>query len=266
MFLAATASFHPAYAAFDHTYSPYTQELKNYVDHSLVHYNLWRKHSTGLESYLSTLAAVSPKEYSQFTIAEKKAFWINAYNAITIAIVLKHYPIRGNNPEYPANSLRQIANVWDNYRYQIMGHRYSLNDILHDVIRREFQDPRIHFAIVCAARGSPCLKNSAYLPATIDHDLEDATREYFKDPSHVRFDIEKREMVVSKLFKWFPLDFTLASGLSTRSQLVPRDEAIVWSYVLSYVPIEIKERFVQAKPTVTYMPFDWSLNDADVLR
>src|SRR5215470_13249467 len=91
----------PALAKFDHSHQLFTSGLRRYVTDAQVHYAQWQKDQGALDSYLKQLAAISPAEYAHFTDGQKKALWINAYNALTIKVVLDHYPINGTKPYYP---------------------------------------------------------------------------------------------------------------------------------------------------------------------
>ncbi len=252
----------PAHAAFDQLHLQLSAELKKYVDSAGVHYCLWHEHPEWLNQYLADLAAISPDEYGKFSESEKKALWINAYNAIIIKIVIDHYPIHGQKTYYPSDSARQIPSLWEAYRFRVAGQDVNLYDIEHKVIRKEFKDPRMHFAVVCAARGCPCLMTSAYTAATLERDLDKAAWQFMTDPSHVRFDREHKVVQVSRLFQWFPLDFNVTP--QTSAALPPSDDEVVLAYVLSYAGREIQKEFADPKLVrVIYMPYNWSLNDAD---
>ena len=139
----------PAHAAFDQSHAQLTTELKKYVDTSGVHYRRWREHPEGLNNYLKQLAEIDPEDYKHFSENEKKALWVNAYNAIIIKIVLDHYPVHGSKTYYPPNSARQIPHLWEDYRYKVAGREVNLYDIEHNIIRKDFKDPRMHFVVVC---------------------------------------------------------------------------------------------------------------------
>lgn len=257
---AATVS---AQAAFDKQHSILTGELKKYVDSSGVHYAKWKQHPQELDRYLAQLAAISADQYNRFNDNEKKALWVNAYNALIIRIVLDHYPIHGSKTYYPPDSARQIPNLWEAYRFKVAGRDVNLYDIEHKIIRKDFKDPRMHFVVVCASRGCPSLKSSAYTAATMERDLDAAARKFMTDTKHVEFDSEHKLLKVSKLFEWFPLDFAPPAGSKLPATPLSDDE-IVLSYALSFAPQEIQKDFADPKQIhVMYMEYDWSLNDAD---
>lgn len=254
----------PACAAFDHSHKLLSAELNKYVDDSLVHYRKWKDHPEGLNKYIDLLAAIDPEEYTKFSENEKKALWINAYNALIIKIVVDHYPVHGSKPYYPPNSARQIPDLWEAYQFKVAGKEVNLYGIEHRIIRKEFKDPRMHFAVVCASKGCPILRKSAYRAETLDNDLDVATRTFITDPKHVQFDPEQKLVRVSLIFHWFPLDFVQATGFKKVKWLPPSEDEIVLSYVLSFASPEVRQKFADLKGVhVVYMPYDWSLNDAD---
>jgi hypothetical protein len=254
----------PAQAAFDQSHRLLSAELKKYADKKGIHYRMWKEHPELLDKYLSGLADVSPDEYQQFSPDQKKAFWINAYNSIIIRIVLDHYPVHGTKAYYPPNSARQIPNLWEVFKYKVAGQEINLYDIEHKIIRREFKDPRMHFAVVCAARGCPTLADSAYTGGRLEDDLNLAAQRYMTDSNHVQYDPEHNVIKVSKLFQWFPLDFLLASAPAKMPMPPPADDEIVFNYALAFAPREIREKYADTKKVeVVYLPYDWSLNDAD---
>lgn len=254
----------PAEAAFDQSHSLLSAELKKYSDNKGIHYRLWKEHPEGLDKYLGGLAAVGAGQYERFTSAEKKAFWINTYNSIIIKIVLDHYPIHGDKAYYPPNSARQIPNLWEAFKYNVAGRVLNLYDIEHKIIRKEFKDPRMHFAVVCAAKGCPTLGSSAYTADRLEEELDLAARKYMSDSNHVQYDPEHNVVKLSKLFQWFPLDFITSSRPAAKSESPPTDDEVVLDYALSFAPQAISCKFGdKRKVEVVYLPYDWSLNDAD---
>lgn len=254
----------PVEAAFDQSHRLLSSELKQYSDGKGIHYRLWKEHQESLDQYLGELAAVDAAQYEQFSPAEKKAFWINAYNSIIIKIVLEHYPIHGSKAYYPPNSARQIPNLWEAFKYNVAGRVLNLYDIEHKIIRKEFKDPRMHFAIVCAAKGCPTLGSSAYTADRLNADLDLAARRYMSDPNHVQYDPEHNVLKLSKLFQWFPLDFISSDRPAANSESPPTDDEVVLDYALSFAPQTIRQKFGDKKKVeVVYLPYDWSLNDAD---
>jgi hypothetical protein len=263
---ALAASAAPTSAAVDLQHTLFTEDLKQYVENDLVHYKKWKLHPEQLEKYLKSLADISQDEYEKLSKQDKEALWINAYNAFTIKVVLDHYPINGKEPYYPKNSFRQIPDAWEEYFFVVAGRRVSLYDIEHDISRR-LHDPRIHFAVVCAAKGCAKINKDAYIGKTIDAALEAQTDKFVLNTQNVEFDHKQKVVRVSKLFSWFPLDFLNAVGFKTVPFPPPKDDEVVLRYIVSRSPKEVQERFKTDDDfrayQVVYREYDWSLNDAD---
>jgi len=263
---AMTLQVQPVFAAVDLQHTLFSEDLKLYVDNDLVHYKRWKGHTERLEKYLKSLAQITQDEYEKLSREDKKALWVNAYNAFTVKVVLDHYPINGKEPFYPKNSFRQIPDAWDNYYFVVAGRRVSLNDIEHNIGRR-LHDPRIHFAVVCAAKGCAKMNKEPYIGKTIEASLEAQTDKFILNPDNVSFDHKEKVVRVSKLFSWFPLDFLNAVGFKTVPFPPPKDEEVVLRYIVSRSPKEVKERFKTDQDfrayKVVYKDYDWSLNDAD---
>jgi hypothetical protein len=188
-----------------------------------------------LEAYLTMLANTEPAGITDE--AERLAFWINAYNAFTLELVIEHLPL---------HSIREIAHdgtgPWDIPFIVIAGTRYTLNQIEHEIIRREFSEPRIHMVLVCAARGCPPLRAEAYGGAALEEQMDDNTRRFMADPAKNRYEAETGTLLLSEIFSWFGEDFVRAYGS-------------VQTFVRPYYRLEEGREF-----TIRYLPYDWSLN------
>jgi hypothetical protein len=151
--------------------------------------------SAKLDAYLQDLTATKISELSN---AELMAFWINAYNAFTIRMILDHFPV---------NSIMDIGNgkIWDRNWISIDGKTYSLNDIEKNELLKKFHDPRIHFAVNCAAASCPPLANKAWTGDNLNSMLDNRTKQFLADPT---YNILNKESVrVSKIFNWYAGDF-----------------------------------------------------------
>ncbi|HEY9714929.1 MAG TPA: DUF547 domain-containing protein [Chroococcales cyanobacterium] len=256
--------------AFDQTHKLFSEELAKYVDGGRVHYKRWQSDQTRLLEYLDAVAAIKPEELSAMTAAEKEALWLNVYNAFTIKLVLDNYPIKETTKFYPPDSLRQVPDVWEEQFVTVAGQKYSIDQIEHAVLRKDFHDERIHFAQNAAASGSGALRARAFTPDTLDTDLADLTEHFLFDKKNVNFDFDKKTVSVSYIFNWFPLDFTKAAGFCKRKFPPPPDDEIVLAYLAKhFAPViekNLKNPAEIATFRVKYLPFDWTLNDADCNR
>lgn len=248
--------------AFDHSHKLFGDELKKYVRSEGVLYSQWKPNQDALKKYLDTLSDLTAEEYEKFTADEKKALWINAYNALAIKLVLDHYPIKVLNQNYPAESIRQIPNTWDAISWKIAGKNETLYTIAHDILRRE-RDCRTHFAIVPAARGGGVLQKEAYDAKTINRQLNKLTKEYMKRPENLHCDLVKFTITVSRIFKWFPLDFLVANADGRIPMPPPKDDDVVRNYVQKFLSSSVQSKLKGKTMQIIYGPYDWTLNDAE---
>jgi hypothetical protein len=177
--------------------------LKSHVSEGLVDYDAIRKAPADLDSYLATLAATDPATLSP---DHQLAFWINAYNAFTVKLIVDNMPLK---------SIRDISSPWKQKRWRVGTVLYSLDTIEHQILRKVFHEPRIHFAIVCASTGCPDLQPWAYRGSAIKGQLDRVTRLFMASPKHIQTEVSKgllgrktRTLRMSKIFKWFGDDFT----------------------------------------------------------
>ncbi len=237
-----------AYAAnpsgphFDHT--DFDELLRRHVSEGgAVDYAGLKQDEVKLKSYLSRIADAP---FDALGRDEKLALLINAYNAFTIQLIIDHYPI---------DSIRSIpsAERWDAVRWKVGPHTWSLNQIEHEQIRPKFREPRVHFALVCAAVGCPPLRGEAYLPRRIDEQLDDQANYVHSHDRWVRFDSESNTLKLTSLYKWYGGDFEQVAGS------LP-------VYVSHYLPTLQTSLNQGRKPNVVWLDYDWSLNSKENLR
>ena len=193
-----------------------------------------------LDAYLERLAAVPVRKLAR---PEQLAFWVNLYNARTVALVLDHYPV---------DSIRDIKfqlfalGPWSEPLLEVQGRKLSLNDIEHGIIRPLWRDPRIHYVLNCAAVGCPDLRKTAYRGAGIEAAMEDAARDYVNDQRGVRFD-DRGRLTISKIYLWYEEDF----GGSLEAVL---------AHLQRYADPTLAAR-LQQRGRIDHYAYDWSLND-----
>jgi len=151
------------------------------------------KNDSEFDVYIDYLSEITPDD--TWTKEEKLAYWINAYNALTIDLILRHYPVK---------SIKDIKDPWDQRLWQFGDTWQNLNDIEHKILR-EMNEPRIHFAIVCASISCPKLQNEAFTASNLETQLTKATKEFLNDVS--KNELTKDHIKLSKIFKWFKKDF-----------------------------------------------------------
>ena len=175
---------------------------------------------------------------------DRLAFWINAYNAVTLEGILR---------EYPTSSIRNHTNlvgynIWDHLLLRVGSQKVSLNEMEHDILRK-MGEPRIHFAIVCASIGCPRLLNEAYVPERIGDQLTTNARHFFSQAANFRVDDQTGAVYLSAILQWFAKDFgeTEADRLATLAPYLPSDEA--------------REQIASDGVSINYLDYDWSLNE-----
>ena len=173
----AFASITLGAAAFDHAHTPYAKVLRQFVQTPFVDYAALKNERSALDASVDAFAQPSIAEEQAWPREQRLAFWINAYNAFTLRAIVDHYPIKGSWLSLqPRNSIRQIDGVWTTIAWQAAGRRVTLDDIEHKILRAQFKEPRIHFAINCASISCPPLPPEPYLAPTLDAQLDAAAR------------------------------------------------------------------------------------------
>ncbi len=211
--------------------------LKKYVNTSgLVNYKGFLKDKSELDEYLKLLTNNAPQ--STWNQNEQKAFWINAYNAFTVSLILQKYPVKSIKDI--AGKIYKINTPWDIKFINIGGKTYDLNNIEHGILRKKFDDPRIHFALVCAAMSCPRLRNEAYTGAKLDAQLDDAGKGFLNDKS--KNNITAAGAGLSKYFSWYKGDFTKNGSLA--------------DFINKYSQTKIT-----ANTKISSLDYNWSLNE-----
>jgi len=177
------------------SHSAFNTLLNKYVTSTGdVNYKGFKSEEAELKSYIDHLKANYPK--TSWLRNEQLSYWINLYNALTINLILEHYPIK---------SITKIDKAWDTKIILIDGKSYTLNDIENKVIRPTFQEPRIHFAVNCAAKSCPKLLNEAFTASKLEQQLQKQTIDFINNPQQNT--LTSTHVTVSKIFEWYAPDF-----------------------------------------------------------
>ena len=250
-------------AQFDH--SKFDTLLQKYVSDGMVNYREIKANPRLLNEYLAQLENINSSDFQTWSRNEQMAFWINAYNAITIEGIIRNYPIQWggllSQIRFPQNSIRQISDFWDTVFIPVMGKDITLNQIEHNILRREFGDPRIHFAIVCASLGCPKLVSYAFRGDSIDKQLNQVTRDFINNPDKVRLDREDGTLYLSSIFDWYKEDFPATPSAKEQLGKYNKDEQGVIEFVLKYLPEAQQNYIVKNQPSIKYLKYDWALNE-----
>ncbi len=262
---AVVAALAGAVQAQSFSYDDYADALKAYVnDNGMVNYAQLKSHSEKLDSFLSSLAALDRNVYDGWQNPAKIAFWLNAYNACTLKAIIDHYPIQSSffaSLRYPKNSIRQISGVWDKLQFTVMGQPMMLDGIEHGTLRKEFHEPRIHMALVCAAMGCPPLRNEPYTGDRLSAQLDDQARRFLSNPAKFRIDAQGGTVYLSSIFKWFGEDFVTKYGVDQGYGNHSAVERAVLHFISGYLGKEDADRLSAGDYSISYLDYDWSLNE-----
>ncbi len=246
-------------------YEDYAAALSQYVDEKrMVDYRGLKANSDDLDAFAAALGTLSAETYEGWTEEQKIAFWVNAYNALTLEAIIAHYPIQaslGKSLVYPKNSIRQIPGVWKKLQFVVMGETRTLNDIEHGILRVEFNEPRIHMALVCAAMGCPPLRNEPFVGDRLGAQLDDQTRRFLANPEKFRMDAEAGRVFLSPIFKWFGSDFVETYGTDEAFAGHGEAERAVLNFIRGSLDEERRKVLERDDLMVSYLDYDWSLNE-----
>ncbi len=238
------------------------QLLSKFVINSRVDYARLKKHPGLLKQSLKEFSRVSRQTFGKWDRKDQIAFWINAYNLFTIKAIVDDYPPKGGNLLYPRVSIRQIGRVWVMTVYRAAGQRVSLSQIEHDILRGVFKEPKIHFALVCASLGCPPITTVPYEGETLDEMMEQQIRNYLSDAEHgLRWDEESRTLSLSEIFSWFGEDFGYYYTVHKLFPDLPRKKRNVLNFIWEFIPEELQKSLTADEFKVTFLDYDWSLND-----
>ena len=235
--------------AFEH--KPFDKLLATYVNaDGLVDYPGLQKERTKLDDYLTSLAAAKPQEFSGD--AERLAFWINGYNAFTLADVLDD--VYGKRKS--VNDIKKT--FFATKKHSVAGEQLTLNQI--EQKGRDVKDPRVHFALVCASVSCPKLQRFAFTGAGLEGQLGKVAEEFLADINRgMRYDPAHNEIYLSSIFKWYADDFTGSNKLVARVNAEASGSDLLEA-AKKYLPARPKDFLDEKKPKVKYIDYDWSLN------
>jgi hypothetical protein len=205
---------------------------KNVSSKGVVNYDAFSSEKARLNDYINKISDANPKAMNR---NDQMSFWINLYNAVTVQLIVDNYPIK---------SIKDIKQgdkgPWDIQLVSVEEKKYSLNDIEHKILRANYNDPRIHFGIVCASYSCPKLRNEAFKGAKLDTQLNEQARAFVNDEN--RNKIKEDNIQISQLFDWFKGDFTKSGTII--------------NFLNQYSNVKIKDN-----ATISYLDYNWSLNN-----
>jgi hypothetical protein len=245
------ATLLPAIAfCFDHTHAQWNIVLKASVKldgkQSLINYALVKKkHSAQLNAYLAGLSGLAKSDFQKFNDDQKLAFLINAYNAFTVKLIVDNYPLK---------SIKDIGSIfkgpWSQKFFKLFGKDTTLDNIEHDIIRKQFpKEPRIHFAVNCASFGCPNLAADAFTVNNLEKLLAAGTQSFVNDSAKNYYHASEKTLFLSPIFKWYGSDFDKNFGT-------------VQNFVAAIMKVSTTDREVIKKDVeIKWTKYSWKLNE-----
>ncbi len=232
-------------------HSAFDALLRAHVVGGAVNYDAFRANAQ-FAAYLASLDRVQPTTLSE---SERLAFWINVYNAYTIQLIVQkneRESIRNVNKSF---GLLRLKGPWAEPIVKAAGRTLTLDQVEHDIIRKEFTEPRIHFALVCAAIGCPPLRSEAYTGEKLEAQLAAQGRIFIRQsPEKNRVDVASRTVFVSLIFTWYKEDF---GGSDKR----------LGQYLARWYPAGPERALLESGDfKVVRTDYDWTLNSQEKMR
>ncbi|MEZ0485925.1 DUF547 domain-containing protein [Fibrella aquatica] len=229
-----TVAAAPSHAAFD-------KLLKAHVNASgMVNYKGFQKDKADLKAYTDMLGKNAPA--SNWSKDDQLAYWINAYNAFTIQLIIDNYPVKSIKDIGSKIKIPFVNTPWDVKFIKIGGETYDLNNIEHGIIRKKFSEPRIHFALVCAAKSCPRLRNEAFEGKRLDAQLEDQGVDFMNNPA--KNSVTAKQASLSKILDWYGGDFQKMKGQSVKD-----------------VVNQFSKNKITDATKISYQTYNWDLNE-----
>ncbi|HUW19170.1 MAG TPA: DUF547 domain-containing protein [Sedimentisphaerales bacterium] len=249
------------------SYDSYATTLKKYVDDTgMVNYAGLNTDPAKLKAFVDSMGRLDPNVYDRWNEKEQIAFWLNVYNGLTLKVIIDNYPIKPSffrSRVYPKNSIRQIAGVWDKITFRVMGRDLTLGHIEHEVLRRKFDEPRIHMAMVCAAMSCPPLRNEPYTAQKLGQQLDDQSTKFLTNSKNFRIDRSKALLYLSPILKWFDSDFVNKYAPRENIGMHNRETSAVLNFIAGYLPPSERDFVLKGNFKINYSKYDWSLNEQE---
>ena len=232
---------------YDPSFRAWGQWLKTYArlngPVTTVNYKEACKKQADIDLLVLGIEQMGKPKYDALPEKERLAFLINSYNILTVKWILTHYPVKSIK-----DTGSFLQSPWKKKFFKLFAEDESLDGIEHEKIRKDFNEPRIHFAVVCASKGCPALKGIPYVASELDKQLEESLVGFLQDGARNRYESKENTLYLSKIFKWYGDDFKKASG-TVQNFVAPR---------VGKTPGEV-EKIKNAK--LEFLDYDWSLNE-----
>ena len=238
LLLISVSTWATAPTAIDH--SAFDKLLKKHVNEKgQVDYKGFKADEKAFNGYLEMLSKNAPTD--KWAKNDQMAYWINAYNAYTIRLILDNYPVKSIKDIGPKKQIPFVTTPWAKKFFTIGGEKTSLDNIEHGTLRKKFDDPRIHFALVCASISCPRLRNEAFTAAKLDAQLDDQGSDFLNNPT--KNAVSNDKTTLSKYFDWYKGDWN-ENGKS----------------VVEWVNKYSKNKITK-DTQISFLDYNWNLNE-----
>jgi len=245
----------------DGLHRPLDQILDVNVRDGLVYYRALRGSRGRLDRYIASLN-VPAATYQSWGREDQMAFWLNAYNAFVLQTVINHYPIGGGSAAYPAKSIRQIPGAFDRISHRAAGRSVTL-DAIEKTILPEFKEPRLYLALGRGALGSGRLRSEAYSGDRLPQQLDEMGTEFVSEQTMLKIDRVAGQVWLTSILSWREADFVAAYDKGAEGPFArrsPIERAALAFISAQLLPLE-KDLLQKNEFKVSFLPFDWRLND-----
>lgn len=246
----ASATINPTQVV---NYNSYADLLSKYVnEEGLVNYLELQSNRQSLDKFNHSVASVPPAAFLSWSENEQIAFLINAYNSYTLAAIIEREPLK--------KSIRDLPQVWTKEQYRVVGQNKSLDDIEHGTLRKDYDEPRLHAALVCAAISCPPLLNEPYRGENLDTQLDERVNAWLSNPqSGLNIDRENKIVSISAIFNWYGKDWIPSYGTNEGFTGNEKQKAVL-NFISNYLSPEDAQYLREGNYRVKYLDYDWSLN------
>jgi hypothetical protein len=242
--------------------------LENYVDDKgMVDYKTLKRKKLELNHLLDEFAKLNPDVYNSWSKEDKIAFWLNAYNIKMLKIIIDNYPIQSQRilrVLWGPDSIRHIEGIWDKHKFTVMNEEFTLKEIEQRFFRKEFDEPRVFFAISCASLSSPSLRNEPYYGCRLYEQLDDQAKKFLSSPLAFRIDREKQIVHLSAIFHptWYGEEFISKYGTDKKFKDQPPPLRAVLNLAANYISEQDLFFLERENYSVKYITYNWTLNDS----
>ncbi|NCN27811.1 DUF547 domain-containing protein [bacterium] len=210
---------------------------------SKVRYSALKADPEALKKNTAIFSGVSKADFEKWSKNDQMAFLINSYNFFTIKLIVDHYPVK---------SIKKIggwfSNPWKKKFFQLLGEERSLDEVEHEMLRRDYSEPRIHFAVNCASKGCPPLQSLAFRSETLDKQLESAALNFINSNAFNRYQPKTNTLELSSIFKWYGNDF--GNEMELKTFIAKR-----------HLNLKKKTDELIKETKIVFLDYDWSLNE-----